>query len=238
VHCLTNAGEELWHTRIEHGVPNVITTADVVGDEKREPIVANGMFSSGGYAAALDTEGRFAQMYRMGSWAIACPAVAVGDVDGDGTPEIFVGSNIGDVRAYHTADDYSQADHWYRATRGNVLWWRNVSRVVRSLSILPRDGADDLLVVGSDSGYLIAFDAQGERAWGMALSSAILFTQPLDDVMIAGCKDGRIFAINQHGSIIGTAKPAGQLAALAVDAQRRTIIAAMVGPDAVVAIEK
>lgn len=236
VYCLTNTGEELWHTRTEHGVPNVLTSAKLTGDVNPKLIVANGIFSGGGYAAVVDDQGRFLQHFRMGGWAIACPAVAVGDIDHDGVNEVFVGSNLGDVRAFHAVDS-KPAGNWNRSPAAKVLWETNLSRVVRTLSIFPGP-SQDLLVAGSDSGYLIAFNPAGERVWGMALSGAILFTDTIDDgrLLVAGCKDGHVFAVDDTGKIVAAQKLDGQLVGLSVDRQSRQVFAATMRPDAVVSL--
>ncbi|MFW5867980.1 MAG: hypothetical protein ACOCX2_09205 [Armatimonadota bacterium] len=50
-----------------------------------------------------------------------------------------------------------------------MRWWQNLSRVTRSFTIVPREPGV-IVAVGSDSGYLCAFDAEGENVWGVALT--------------------------------------------------------------------
>ncbi len=202
------AGDLLWRYRTDHGIPTTLTSADVFADGRNLLLVGNGLTSSNGACWVLDEQGTMLQRYYNGSWCTSLPAIAVGDLDGDGTNTVFTGSNRGHVRAYAPDQEYPTEQ-----------WIRNLTRPIRSLTVAPRDGAD-VLAVGSDSGYLAAFEQSGEMAWGVGLSSAIPFTGMLAGherpLLAAGCRDGRVFFVTTDGEIVSTVDLNGRLEAMTV----------------------
>lgn len=164
LHCLDASGEELWRFRTDHGICTTITTADFFGDGRNLVLAGNGLTSSTGTLWIFNKTGEVVKRYHNGSWCTALPAIAVGDLDGDGVMTAFAGNNRGDVRAWAPDSEYTVP-----------LWANNLTRPIRSLTVLP--GA---IAVGSDSGYLCAFDQAGEKIWGLPLSSAITHTALMD----------------------------------------------------------
>lgn len=228
LHCFDTAGKEIWRFRTDHGICTTITAADVFGDGKRRVLAGNGLTSSAGTCWVLDEHGKELQRYFNGSWCTALPAIAVGDLDGDGKQTVFCGNNRGDVRAYP-------------GLPGKVeqLWIHNLTRPIRSLTVLPCQGGD-LLAVGSDSGTLCAFTQTGEKAWGVPLSSAITQTALVTrgggaTLLAAGCKDGHIFLVTPEGKLAASFTAPGRLQGFAVtelDGDGVTDIAVLTaGPD-------
>lgn len=193
--CLDSTGQELWHYRTDHGICTTITTADVFSDGHQRVVAGNGLTSDTGDCRVFDESGKLLQRYFNGSWCTALPAIAVGDLDGDGQQTIFCGNNRGDLRAYAPRSAYSEP-----------LWIRNLTRPVRSLTILGAAG-QGLVVVGSDSGYLCAFNQKGEKAWGLPVSSAVVQTELVhrggEAVVAAACKDGKVFIVSPDGKLLG-----------------------------------
>jgi hypothetical protein len=187
LHCLDASGEELWRFRTDHGICTTITTADFFGDGRNLVLAGNGLTSSAGTLWLLDAAGEVVKRYHNGSWCTALPAIAVGDLDGDGVMTAFAGNNRGDVRAWAPDSEYTVP-----------LWANNLTRPIRSLTVLP--GA---VAVGSDSGYLCAFDQAGEKIWGLPLSSAITHTALARGQLVAGCKDGQVFVVTPGGELVG-----------------------------------
>jgi len=206
--CYDAAGELLWRYRTDHGICTTITDADLFGDGRNLVLCGNGLTSSNGACWVLDEGGEMLHRYYNGSWCTSLPAIAVGDLDDDGTNTVFTGSNRGHLRAYAPEQEYP-----------TELWVRNLTRPIRSLTIVPR-GEGQLVAVGSDSGYLCAFDQSGEKAWGVALSSAIPFTAMLsghtEPLLAAGCKDGRVFILKADGEIAAVFDAQARLEAMAV----------------------
>lgn len=227
------AGELLWRYRTDHGIPTTLTSADLYGDGRNLVLVGNGLTSSNGACWVLDESGEMLHRYYNGSWCTSLPAIAVGDLDRDGTNTVFTGSNRGHVRAYAPDQQWP-----------TELWIRNLTRPIRSLTVVPREGGD-VLAVGSDSGYLCAFEQSGEVAWGVGLSSAIPFTAMLAGhdrpLLAAGCRDGRVFFVAPDGEIASVADAGGRLEAMViadVDGDGADeVVAATSGPDRVIVVK-
>ncbi len=227
------SGELLWRYRTDHGIPTTITNADLYGDGRNLVLAGNGLTSSSGMTWVLDETGEMLHRYYNGSWCTSLPAIAVGDLDGDGANTVFTGSNRGHVRAYAPDQEYP-----------TELWLRNLTRPIRSLTVVPRAN-DSVIAVGSDSGYLCAFDQAGEMAWGVGLSSAIPFTAMMaggdGPLLAAGCRDGRVFFVTLDGQIASTADLGGVLEAMVVadvDGDGADeVVAATSGPDRVLVVK-
>ena len=194
--CLDREGNHLWRFRTDHGICTTIVTADLFGDGKRHVLTGNGLTSSNGICWVLDESGKLLRKYFNDSWCTSLPAIAVGDLDGDGERTVFCGNNRGNLRAYAPASGYADS-----------LWIRNLTRPIRSLTIVPREKGG-ILAVGSDSGYLCAFDQAGEKTWGLPLSSAISHTALVRrgdraPLLAAGCKDGTVFLVTPEGRLVG-----------------------------------
>lgn len=195
LHCLDASGEELWRYRTDHGICTTITTSDLFADGKVRVLAGNGLTSSNGNCWVLNEKGEVLQTWYNGSWCTSLPAIAVGDLDGDGRLTVFCGNNRGDLRAYVAATG-----------KPEQLWIRNLTRPIRSLTVMPA-GQSGVVAVGSDSGYLCAFDQAGEKAWGTALSSAITHTGLVrragQALLAAGCRDGNVFLVAPDGQLMG-----------------------------------
>ncbi|HCU36442.1 MAG TPA: hypothetical protein DGT21_13630 [Armatimonadetes bacterium] len=228
LHCLDAKGNEQWRFRTDHGICTTITTADVFSEGKSRVVAGNGLTSSAGTCWVLDETGKQLQRYYNGSWCTALPAIAVGDLDGDGKQTVFCGNNRGDVRSYPGAVG-NQTQNWIH----------NLTRPIRSLTIVPREGGD-AVAVGSDSGYLCAFNEAGEKVFGTPLSSAIVDTLLVEragaaSLLVAGCKDGRIFVMDGDGALTGVFDTKARLQAITgadLNADgTEEIIAVTSGPD-------
>lgn len=206
--CYDAHGELLWRFRTDHGICTTITTADLYGDGRTLVLAGNGLTSDNGATWVLDETGKMLTRFYNGSWCTSLPAIAVGDLDGDGVNTVFSGSNRGDLRAFAPDTTYPEA-----------LWVQNLTRPIRSLTVVPRTEGG-LVAAGSDSGYLCAFDQAGEKAWGVGLSSAIRFTalarRGEEALLVAGCRDGKLFAVTPNGDLVGMFDAGGRLEAMIV----------------------
>ncbi|MBM4047435.1 MAG: PQQ-like beta-propeller repeat protein, partial [Planctomycetes bacterium] len=215
LHCLDASGKELWRFRTDHGIPTTILTTDVFGDGNVRVLIGNGLLSSAGTCWVLDERGKLLQSCVNDGWCTRLPSVAVADLDRDGVKTLFCGNNRGNLRAWAV-----------KPASREPLWLRNLAGTINSLTVVPRpQHASDLLAVGSDSGYLAAFDEKGEKAWGLPLSSAIVKTGLLRSpqlvggeprtssglqrtgrdsdppLVVAGCRDGKLFVVSADGKL-------------------------------------
>ena len=198
------------------------------GEGKRRALAGNGLTADSGTCWVFDEQGKVLQQYFNGSWCTSLPAIAVEDLDGDGKQTVFCGNNRGDVRAYAGTREAHEP-----------LWIHNLTRPIRSLTVLPRPGGS-LLVVGSDSGYLCAFNQAGDKVWGVPLSSAITHTTLVrrgagSVLLAAGCKDGKVFLVDPAGSLVASYDCGARLQdLLATDLGgdgRDELVGASTGPD-------
>ena len=211
--CLDATGQERWHFRTDHGISTTIMTADVFGDGHQRVLAGNGLTSDSGDCRVFDEQGKVLQRYYNGSWCTALPAIAVGDLNrsagapGDGQQTIFCGNNRGDLRAYDPRGKYNEP-----------LWVRNLTRPIRSLTVIGQ-----VVVAGSDSGTLCAFNQAGEKAWGLPVSSAIVTTALVrratgEAAVAVACKDGKVFIVSAQGRLLSLLDAPGRTEDMIVDA--------------------
>ncbi|PIU64962.1 MAG: hypothetical protein COS85_10570 [Armatimonadetes bacterium CG07_land_8_20_14_0_80_59_28] len=137
-----------------HGVRKILAT-DLDGDGRQEVLAANHY----GGVAIYDVKGRLVgRTYSE----LGDVALAVGDIDGDGKPEIANGSSTGvfTLSAFPTKTLFSFNNHGYAV--------REVAMVD-----LNGDGHDEVLIA-SDTGYVYALDREGKTLWRADLGSAVV----------------------------------------------------------------
>ncbi len=231
LHCFDTAGEELWNWRSDYGVPSVITTADVLGEGRPRIITANALLSYSPLCTVLDENGGILRQWRENRYKATIQDIVVADLDGDGETSLLMGSSRGNVSG-RSPD----------AKGSEVAWLHNMTRSVHSLTVLPTHPG--LVAAGSESGYLAAFTEAGEKAWGIALSSAIADTALVataDGPMLAAiCKDGKIFLCTMAGEVHAYYDAGARLHNLAVadldgDGADELLITTA-GPDALIAL--
>ena len=194
-HVLDRVGVPLWHFRTDHGTPTTIVAADLYNEGKRRAIVGMGLSASNGYCRVLDEDGVLLATYYNDPWCTNLKAIAVGDLNHDGTNTIFCGNNRGNLRGYTATGPTKGVER-------EPAWMHNLAGDIRSILLLPAQG---LAVAASDSGYLSAFRENGEKAWGLPLSSAITRVVSIEleaePHIVATCKDGKVFVLSAEGKL-------------------------------------
>ncbi len=228
LHCYDARGRERWRFRADHGIPTTIAVAEVYAPGQPVVVAGNGLTSSNGSVWLLGPAGKLLGTLFNDSWCTSLPALAVGDLDGDGRPTVFCGNNRGTLRAYAPG----------RGAQREPLWLHNLVRPLRSLTV-----AGKLLVAGGDSGYLCAFDQAGEKVWGVGLSGPVTATalvRSAEPVIAVGCKDGHVFLVSPAGKLLARVDCGRRLGPLTVadlDGDGRDeIVVSTVGPDTLMII--
>jgi len=206
VHALSATGELLWGIQGEPGVPSTLRTGEPFGDGRRLLMAGSGLTSYGGRSWLLDAQGQLVHLYG-GLKSAAVQDIAAADLDGDGTPTVFVGTARGDLYAWAPDGKWP-----------NPRWVRNFTRPVRALAVLPTQPG--LIAVGADSGSLSAFDEAGEMAWTLSLGSAVTHTALVrrggDTLLAAGCRTGEVFLVTLDGAVRARVDAGGALQEMAV----------------------
>lgn len=144
-------GTPRWRFATQDNVVSTPTIADVISGTAGSEIVFSSM---DGNVYIVDKDGNPISQFATG-WSVqSSPLLA--DLDGDGQPEIVVGSDDTNVWAWHL--DGSLVDGWPQATGAPVVAapaWGDVDG----------DGTSEL-VAGSDDGSVYAWHANGERVAG------------------------------------------------------------------------
>ena len=198
-HVLDRTGKPQWHYRTDHGTPTTIVTADLYNEGKRRAVVGMGLSASNGYCRVLDENGALLGTYYNDPWCTNLKAIAVGDLNHDGTNTIFCGNNRGNLRGYTAAGPTKGVER-------EAAWMHNLAGDIRSILLLPALApAEGLVVAASDSGYLSAFRENGEKVWGLPLSSAIMRVVAIEvegrPHVVAACKDGKAFVLSATGRL-------------------------------------
>ena len=155
-------GSERWPRHRLAGEVSEVAVGDLDGEGQPEVVVAYNGFSPRGEPITsgvnvYDGDGQPAWQLPLDVWV---PAVATGDLDGDGRAEVLVGSS----------------DHLVRAVDGDgqVRWSQSVGGRVASLlaADLGGDGGGDV-IAGTDAGQVTVFSASGATRWQATLDGPV-----------------------------------------------------------------
>ena len=140
-----------------------------------------------------------------GVWADA--SAAVGDLDGDGTPEIVTAMLAGEVVVLN-ADG---TERWRAPLEGAVTDWSSPC-----LADLDGDGCCEILL-GDQSGWMNCFSGDGKRLWRLKIddyqvSAAAFIKDPsgYPDKIIYGTENDHVVAVSPQGELLWVAQQNGQ----------------------------
>lgn len=179
----------LWnHGGIYHGVRKV-AVADLDGDGKREVLAADHY----GSVAIISANGRsISRAYSE----LGDVAFDVGDINGDGRPELVNGSGTGTLTAFA----YPVAPLWS---------FNNYGYAAREVLLLDVDGDGKAeTLVASDTGYLYALDGAGRPKWQTDLHSPVLalargkVLRGSNEGIAVGLRDGSVLVLNPQGAVV------------------------------------
>ncbi|MGI5816870.1 MAG: carbohydrate binding domain-containing protein [Armatimonadota bacterium] len=187
--CLMNANllrydldfNEVWrHTNIEHG-PNEMELRDLDGDGKLKIIVGNHY----GAVKIFDENGAMqSSVYSE----LGDVQMAVGDLSGDGVPEIANGSSTGafTLRKWRTNEGFSFPNYGFAFTE------------VLMGALMGRERPE--LLLASETGYVYALDADGEVLARHNLGDAvndITLIEGANPLLAAACDDGYVYTLDR-----------------------------------------
>lgn len=155
--------------------------------------------------------------YETGGVVRSSPAVA--DIDGDGSPNILVGSfdrrlyNLGDTGGHGDEGSQDEGGHGDQTHEvASLLIWMHETQdwVESSPAVADLDG-DGLLeiVVGSHDGNVICLDSSGKLKWSYETGDAVVSSPTAYDLdgdghleVVVGSSNGMVYAIDYQGGPI------------------------------------
>jgi outer membrane protein assembly factor BamB/predicted RNA-binding Zn-ribbon protein involved in translation (DUF1610 family) len=117
---------------------------------------------------------------------------AIGDVDGDGAPEIVVGSDDGGV-------------YYLNGTSGTIEWFYQTSGFVISSPIIAdvdKDGHNEV-IVGSNDNNVYCLNSTGQPKWNFTTGGAVISSPVIADIdgdgsldIVVGSCDNKTYCLN------------------------------------------
>jgi outer membrane protein assembly factor BamB len=183
--CLDGTGKEVWHAQLNGPSSwSASVVCDLKGDGEADVIQTD----------ETGTVWAFAALTGKVLWQTKLKGIpvspAVGDLDGDGKPEIVVATGLGTV----TALNGSGKVLWERAIGGSSRSWATAAPVIFAGS--DRRGH---VVAASSDGQLFCLDAKGEVLWHKPTRGAAASSISVGDLDLDGRAD--ICLITQTGVI-------------------------------------
>lgn len=201
-------GQVLWKFKSEAGPFDAsVAIADVDGDKENEVLAAD---SSTGTLFCLDGAGKLKWKFRLPSSTDSPPSIA--DIDGDGRPEIVVGTMTADQKLGQVVavNPRTQKTRWAAKVPGHV-------QSEPALIDLRGSGALDVVVTnwrgdktvrafrGQDGSALWSHEMKGDMYHGVAAANC-------DGVkLLAASIAGDIALLDGAGKVIWTKQPGGYL---------------------------
>ena len=198
--------ETVWEYRVEGGIkgtPVLFPTVEAPTGVLVNAADGRVILVSGKGAPAWEVD--LTPGSEAGDWAEAPPAV--GDLDGDGTPEIVAALLTGDVVVLG-ADG---TERWRYPLEGAVTDWSSAC-----LADLNGDGKCEI-VIGDQSGWMTCLSGAGERLWRIKVdpyqvspAAFIRDAGPCPDKIVYGTENDHVVAVSSAGQLLWVAQQVGQ----------------------------
>ncbi|MBT3381843.1 MAG: hypothetical protein HN742_08920 [Lentisphaerae bacterium] len=207
LHAVEPNGNRRWMFWSYAGLFTTQGLYDLDGDGDKEVIGGNGRVSSADPLFFLDDDKPrndgfrgFTRRILNDGWGATLSSMAIADFDGDGTDEIAIGTGKGNL---HLIDPH-QTDGPIR-NKPEYRWTRQLGDDVRAMLAIEAAGRP-LIVAASLSGFVVTFDANGDKQWSTSLDAPVYFLDAFrvdgSVRLIAALKDGGVVVLNQAGEIV------------------------------------
>lgn len=183
--CLDGAGKEIWHAQLNGPSSwSASVVCDLKGDGDADIIQTDETGTVWAFAALT---GKVLWQTRIKGIPVS---PAVGDLDGDGKPEIVVATGQGII----TALTGNGSVLWEKPIGGSSQSWATAAPVIFGAS----DGSGRVAAASSDA-QLFCFDSQGQMLWRRPTRGAAASTISVGDLDLDGRAD--VCLITQTGVI-------------------------------------
>ena len=199
-----------WPQTVGGGIRAAAAVADLDGDGKPEVIVgaADGKLYAWHADGSALTGWPVSVGVEVGTTYRILATPAVGDLDGDGKPEVVV--PLADGRLYAFNADGTPRPGW-PVSIGELHDTYDSQILNSSPRIADLDGnGSPEIIVGSTNGTLYAFNADGSSRWAFATGDMILSTPAIADIdtnhagleVVIGSGDGYVYLLDANGTQI------------------------------------
>ena len=196
------AGKSLWRRTWQWGIPATLASVDSDGDGVQEIMTGGRIRSCTSYVKSFSADGKplHGALYQEGQGrtnrGFDCAGVPLLRYFREGDTLRAVVARSGPYCDLGVYDHSSQ----------KLLWKRVVGDTVSGVVLADLD-ADDLpeIVYSTEAGWVAAVAPSGKTLWARQLTDAVCSLQQMGEPIVAGCRDGRVQFLNQHGNVVRTA---------------------------------
>ena len=218
---MSPTGEKRWKFLSYAGFWTRHGMIDLEGDGAMELVGGNGDIASDDSLFFLNGQDVFCKRILNDGWGSALSSMEIADINGDGKREIIIGTRRGNLHAI--APD-----------REGYLWSRTLGHEVSGCQVL-HTPSGSIVVAGCQSGFVVAYDGSGRKAWATSVGAPVLFLDTIgDDVgLVAALRDGTLVQLDVAGNTVHHANLASVPTAICVVGEAHDL-AIVAGTDGVV----
>ena len=192
VHGLAPSGERKWMFWAYAGIFTTFGLCDVDGDGWKEMVGGNGEISAYDTIWFLKGKDTFYKRVESDGWGSKLTSMAVGDINGDGKDEIVIGTGRATLRAINPATQ-------------QLMWMHRLGDDVKGVVIVKGPEGKALVVAGSASKFVTAFDGSGKKQWATPVRAPVLFLTSVRakgrTSIVAACEGGQVLALDPSGKV-------------------------------------